>query len=538
MRQSILVVAILLSACGGGTSSLQVHKPVAIVSETSYKEFEKQFLDEENYYEAAKLTVGLEHSRVVEIVSSHILQEMVGDKINPGSAEEILAMFRVDSKSQMDIGRKAYASWIDSDLGDACKNAAEIAYYFDLGTSYADKAISCAQNKFESDYAEVANVACRRPGSQELQKKLVDGWVERFERLPVNLRYYEVLHSVPFSGQFNFDYFARIDEYEPMSKIASLCPLSQKQYESLFAIGINDKKLEFSQSVLENSRFQKKSADYDDFISLALSRYECGVAAEVAIKYDLLDKVKAIFGTQKCLGGSLRDINLGLITPELSQWFFELSLKKEVFHLAYRIVKHFSLGDDKFDKVVNEALAARDYAEVLDFSPYNQESKEVFRDRVVDQVLEENEEWAMVNYLVTNWSYFAQVQRKTWVERAFLHALFRGAFNISADIAAVHPDKDFAKKGIDMSFAGVMKAENPEMARYIAYRHHLGNDEKTEVAKLYMKTRAEAERKKALAEAAEENRKAEVERKKSLAKEMEECRKNKLANDWGLRQCK
>ncbi|TSC85102.1 MAG: hypothetical protein G01um101413_486 [Parcubacteria group bacterium Gr01-1014_13] len=502
--------------CSCASLSPQRRVLTAAEAEANYQEFYKEltFEDRElaadskvDHYAKAKAIADkkkVDRRVVIAAVTATMWQKVILTReVGVGEAKDISKVFKLDRATEEAFAQEVFAFLTKNDF---CETAADVVYHFSLGAVYADKAINCAVASTSADYVQVARLACKRPGTKELQSKLINGWVENFKQIRPELREYHSYWKAVF-----------VDEYEPMGKIADMCPLTTGQYADLFAIGLNDKKFSFAKAILEKDGFKKTPADYENFISLAVTQYECGMAAIVAIKQKLSDKtVEAIFLNPKCLGGTLGQVDPVFIPQSKAEWFFNLSLKAQEFVLARRAIEKLSLGKNHFDKLVTEGLAAQDYAEVLNIEPWGGERVQDYRDGILNKILDANEEWSVTSFLVQHKDGLSDTYIIAWNERAFLHALRRGAFDLAADIAHSDTRADFKNWGIRLAFDSALQARKAEVARFIARRYKLDKDALQRVAMLYLEINREKARQQAL-------------------KSKRECEK---ANIWNVERCK
>jgi len=266
---------------------------------------------------------------------------------------------------------------------------------------------------------------------------------------------------------------------------------------------------------------------------MAVEQYQCAMAASMALKNKLPDQVvEKVFLSRKCQGGNLGEVEVKLVPPKNAEWFFNLSLKAQEFLLARKTIKEFSLGKDSFDKAVEEGMKVNDYGEVLLFEPWDKERAEDFRDGILNKMLDANEEWPIIRFLGdhssggTELKLFSDTQKAGWTERAFLHALRRGAYDLAADISSTDKRSDFKDWGIRLSFDEAMKARNPDMAKLIAKVHHLDKDKDImrRVAMLYFEKNQEKERQKIKDEAIKKKRECEASQAKDKDWHEERCK--------------
>ncbi len=524
MRHVVFVM--LLCSCASLSPKGRILTAAEI--EANYKEFYKEltFEDEEiviginiDHFVKAKGIADkkkVDRKRVISAVTTVMWNKVLLTKeIGVGTAKDISKLFELDRATETAFAQKVFDFLNKNSF---CEIAADVVYHFDIGLAYADKAILCAQTSATTSYVPVAQLACRRPGTKGLQSKLIKEWVENFKGKASDRR--KFIYFWVGVGSFS------VDDYESMAKIAAMCPLTNEQLSDLFAIGIKDKKIEFAKVFLDKENFKKTPADYDNFIALAVADYQCGMAANVALKYKVGEKrLENIFLNHKCLGGTLGEIDRKLILPAKAEWFFDLSLKAHEFLLARRIVKDFSLGKDFFDKVMTEGLKVFDYGELLLLEPWGEERVQDHRDSILEKILDANEEWSLVQFVSNHSSTadirpFTENQRIVWTERAFLHALRRGGYDLASDIAHSDSRTDFREWGVKLAFDVAMKARNADMARYIAKRYKLDNNAHQRVAMLYFELNKEKDMEKA------------KQRKEKLRSE---C---KASKDWNAQQCK
>lgn len=464
------IIAMLLCACASLNSKRGL-TPIEV--EAGFKEFSREFFIEN--FDKAKAIADqkkLDRQRIVTFVTTAMWQKVILTKeIGLGTAKEISKKFQFDRATEEAFAVKVFDFYIKNDF---CEMATDVVLYFNLGPAYTEKAIDCAGSTIFP--LRKARLACRLFNIKEFKSKLIDGWVNDFKQVNPAKR-----------------------DHDSMAIIAAICPLTDDQYSELFTIGLQDNKPEFAKLMLDKGKFKKTLADYDKFIAMAVAQYQCGLAATVAFSQNLSDStVEGIFLNPKCLGGTLREVDLASVPSKKAEWFFDLSLRAREFVLARRIIGTFALGKNYFEKVVREGLAANDYAGVLSFEPWGLESAENYRDDILNKVLNTNEEWAVTRFVMDNLNLFTEVHRNAWIERAFLHAFRRGAYDLAADIAFQHTDLGFTAWGIRLAFDAVLQTKNADSAKFIAKRYHLDNDALRRVAVLYLEVNKEKAKKRAL----------------------------------------
>lgn len=509
-----VMIAILLCACSAA-SSTSVRRLTAAEMAAGYKEFQNELFVE--HYDKAKAIADknkLDRGRVASDFTTSIWQKLVISKeITVSGAKSAFEKFKLDRAAETAFAVKVFDFFVANNF---CEMAGDVVVSFEIGPAYAEKAIRCVESSASFNYAAVAHLACRMPGIKGLQSKLITGWVNTFKQTAPTLRQY-----------LSFWRSAYVDEYASMAKIAAMCPLTDDQYLDLFIIGVQDKKPEFTKVILEKSSFKKTVNHYNEFVIMAVEQYECAMAAEVALKNKLSYKTieEKIFLSRKCQGGNLGSVDMKLIPQEKAEWFFDLSLRAQEFKFARGIIKVFSLGQDRFNKLVTAGLAAPDYETVLLFEPWNGERPEDYRDGILNKILDTNEEWAVTIFVVDystgdeKKKIVSETNRNAWLERTFLHAFRRGEFGLAADVANKHLVADFRSWATKWVFEAAMQARNPDSARYIAGRYHLDQDAKRRVAMLYFRLKNEKDRKLGL------------ERKRAA------CEAAKAHGDWEVKKC-
>ena len=72
--------------------------------------------------------------------------------------------------------------------------------------------------------------------------------------------------------------------------------------------------------MLDKGNFNKTAVDYDNFIAVAIAKYQCGLAATVAFQQKLPDSaIEAIFLNPKCLGRNLREVDMAFVYPQKAE---------------------------------------------------------------------------------------------------------------------------------------------------------------------------------------------------------------------------
>ena len=488
------MIAVLLCACASFTSA---RRPTVAEAEANYKLFIKYF-DLGNYDQAKAIAdqKKVDRQQIIKVITTAMWQEVILTKVmGVGWAKAMARKFQLDRATETAFAQDVFSYLV---INNSCEIAADVVLYFDLGPIYADKAINCAQPyPFP---VHVARLACRVPGTKDLRSKLINGWVNNFQQ------------SQPAQR-----------DYVSMAEIAVLCPLTADQYADLFAIGLKDKQLEFTRIMLEKGNFKKILADYDNFIAMAVAQFQCGMAATVALKHKLPDAtVEALFLNPKCFGGNLWEVDPALISSKKVYRFFELSLEAHEYLFARNLVEKFNLADTYFDRIVDEAIAAKDFSSIIDFDPPAGLDKRLYQDGVLEKLMDSNEEWFVVRYAISRSTTFSSDVDENWyawIERAYLHALRRGAFELAAEIAYKYELTEFSKWGINLAFDGACQARNLDEAETIVRRYKLGREALNRVVLLrYQKNKEE--------------------KKKRMESRQRQKRVCGSSDDWNVKPCK
>ena len=505
------MIAVLLCACAHFTP---VNRPTSAEAEANYQEFYKEFTA--GRHSEAKIIADkkkVDRHKVVKVVLAAMGQQVVGGGVI-SEAKEISRKFKIDRATELAFAQNAFDFSI---LNRHCDIAADIAFFFNLGSTYADGAINCAVSKYGmslpfSSYA--ARVACSRTGTKNLQSKLIAEWLEAFQ-------------------QSERDH----NDYVSIEEIVTLCPINAKQYSDLFAISLGDRQLDFTlvvitaivqnndvimdtqplyrllyqavfdtpltktgasvladklrginrdplspmkklmlaKEMLETADFKKVPADYTIFIVASVANFQCGFAVNTMLEQKLPDEVvEALFLNPKCLGGTLIELNMDLISPEKVDWFFDLSLQAHEYVLAKDLIDRFVITDETyFTRIVDAAMAVRDFDVIVELDPPAGWDKRIYRDNIMDQIMDLGEEWFVVRYATSKISIYQYSNTENWyawIERAYLHALHRGAFELAAEISSKSRAIEYRLWGIDLAFELACKT-NLKEAEAIARRY-------------------------------------------------------------------
>lgn len=414
------------------------------------------------------------------------------------SVKKLGRLFQLPRERELSFARNFFNQAI---VNRYCEKAVSIAFHFDLGAKRIDEGIGCAveHSLFFSFAEDVPRIACTTRGTPEFLEQLMDTWVQDFRATSPSFR----IHS-------------------SMREIASLCPFNDKHLLDLFTIGLADKKPDFALAMLQMSKasgfflrydvlyrrlyemtiglpydlynlktanrilgerdFIKTPADYDQFIALAISRFHCEIALASAMEHRLPnDKIRSIFFHQRCLSADLKEFDFDVVRPEQAGWLFETSLQAGRFLFARNLVSKFSMGQDAIRRIVDEAWFAKDFDTLMELDPPFNISQRDFRESLLEKMLDSDEEWFVARYVIaqggnpetgyTKWSYWYN-----WLERAYMHALYRGAYELAADIAGKHILRAWSVWAVQLAFDQAMKNNDPESAKIIAKRWNLGND--------------------------------------------------------------
>lgn len=408
-----------------------------------------------------------------------------------------------------------------------CGLAAEVAFYFGLDQTYADSAIVCAEESFTINFT--IQLACEKPGTLAVQNKIKAKWLKAFHQATPSTRDFwpisQVVEECPFTADEYLDlYNTFITDDQLYWAFAVASTLDDKKlmtpdnvqtlYQSVFQAAITKPSggsvnsvyvsgytnLKVAKMILEEKKFVRKAADYDSFIASAITQFQCGLAATVAIEHNLPSAtVEAIFLHQRCLGGTLNEIDPHIVSPMIRQWVFELSLRAREYRFARALVSTFAMGDEYFEQIVDEAINAKDFLAIADMEPPADWDKIIYQWWILGRLVDVDEEWFVAVYAVAHEGTYLLVDINwyLWVERAYLHALRRGAFELAADIAAKHNDSDFIDWGVKLAFEHACDADNLAEAENVVRRYKLGKQAARRVALLRLKkTQAEEKKKK------------------------------------------
>ena len=529
MRYAIVM---WLCACASITSAR--HQTAAEVK-ANYVEFYKEFMA--GHYGRANAIASqkkVNRQMVVDIVLAEMSRHIRNDLVV--LAKIVSRDLELDRATETAFAQNTFDLMVKS---SNCWGAADVAFYFDLGPAYADRAINCGMSVYEVNKALL--LACNRSGTPELISWLTRVAVEDFK------------HTSPDHR-----------DYDSITEISKICSLTAEQYLDLFAISIadqrlylalemivvlgyaknigdldlqplyrrlfqaamatpNDGNLKFVQEMFKKDGFKKISADYDNFIAVAVERFNCGLAMTVAIERKLPDAaLEAIFLNPKCSGAVFDDVELELIPPKRAGWFLDLSLQAGKFFFARKLVDKFSMGDSDVNRIVDEALAAKALDQVMDFDPPSDQDKRAYQDSILDRIMDADEEHFVVRFAVSCIKSQCNVEENWhgWIERAYLHALRRGAFELAAEIAGKYDSSEFSQYGVNLAFDQACQAKNLDEAELIVRRFKLGRKAMDRVVILRYQIKKAEERKKWL---------------ESRKRQERACQKS---GDWNVARCR
>lgn len=523
MRNLIVIAMIgLLGSC----SLLKGPKPPLTPEEikANEREFNRQF-NLENYEDASQFAKEKKVDR--KVVSDTVLGAMWREVYGVGNIQEawsIANKFQLDNATQKVFARDAFNYVLRA---MQCNLAADVAFYFRMDQTYADSAILCAEAVLTINSA--IQMACEKPGTLDVQNKIKAGWLKAFQEATPSTRDYwpisQVIEECPFTADEYLDlYNTCLSDDQLYWAFAVASTLGDKKlmtannvqslYRSVFQAAIATSSrgqapsvyvsgyvnLKVAKMILEEKKFVRNTADYDSFIASAIAQFQCGLAATVAIEHNLPSAtVEAIFLHQRCLGGTLSEIDPDIVSPMIRQWVFELSLRAREYRFARALVSTFEMGDDAFKQIVDEAIDAKDFVAIMDLDPPKDWDKTLYQWWVLGRLVDIDEEWFVAVYAVANdaSNFWVETNWYLWVERAYLHALRRGAFELAADIAAKHNDSDFTDWGVRMAFDRACEADSLADAENVARRYKLGKQAVRRVALLLLKkTQLEEQKKK------------------------------------------
>lgn len=445
--------------------------------------------------------------------------------INAQEAWNIAQQIRLDGATQKVFARDAFNYSLRS---NQCRLAADVAFYFRMDQAYADNAILCAE-KYNSLNTAI-QMACEKPGTLDVQNKIKANWLTAFHEASPSTRDYwpvsQIIEECPFTADEYLDlYNTCLSDDQLYWAFAVVSTLDDKKlmtadnvqslYRSVFQAAISTSSrgqaplvyvsgytnLKAAKMILEETKFIRDAADYDNFIASAISQFQCGLAATVAIEHKLpTATVEAIFLHPRCLGGTLSEIDPHIVPPMTRQWVFELSLRAREYLFARALVSTFDMGDEYFEQIVDEAIGAKDFLVIVDMEPPDDWDKISYQWWILGRLVNSDEEWFVTVYAVardgTYWG-MVEINWYLWVEQAYLHALRRGAFELAADIAAKHKESDFTDWGVKLAFDYACDADSLADAENVARRYKLGKQASRRVSLLRLKkTQAEEKKKK------------------------------------------
>lgn len=501
MRRMILATLFLVCACA---TAKPVPRPLDPKTDKDFLAFYAA-LHDGHVIEARKIAVraGIaDHPEVVEAVIVEMIIEA-----NKGM---ILVAQMIATEFELEPWRvKAFAEVTFETLlrGGKCEYAADAAFYFDLEKKFADQAISCAEKKSDAMYALL--FACHRPGSSEVMARLSKTVLDGFATADAASHDYDRLAQAvvicPFDeGQLHYllgmafldrRYDFDIAVLEKAKSLGFSWPYGE-WYRKLYDSAVAEHEFGTAERLLVDPNFVHTPADELAFIDATVKFRRCDLAAIAAIRSKFPDAtIEALFLDGRCFGMEFTGLEW-YVPEDKSVWYFELSLRAQKFTLAGVIVRKFQLGRASFDRVTDAALAVKAYDAAVNLLPTD-EDRRTYRNRVLQRILDADEEWFVTRYAVAMRGTYDQSDENWdgWIERAYLHALRHGAFELAADIADRHADKEFGRWGIQLAFDKACEAENAEEAGAIAKRWNLGKDANRKVALLRAKKQREAEKK-------------------------------------------
>ena len=511
MRYLAIILAVLCCACAS-----TVPKPRRNFTPEEIKENERDFYREfslENYDEAMRIAKEKKVDRkMVEETVIVAMWRKIYDIADVPDAKNIMDKFQLDRAVQTVFAQSAIDYLLRS---KQCNIAADVAFYFDLGQTYADKAILCSDSMFSISHT--TQLACDRPGTPQLGDKIKAKWLVSFEEASPSTRDYwpisEIAEACSFTeDQYLLMYNVCLSDNQMYLAFVAASTLSEKKlmsddrsqllYRRVFQASITvpgRENLAAAKMLLEDKKFIREAGDYDNFFASAIAQFQCGMAATVAIEHNLPDaSLEAIFMNRRCLGGTLSEIDPHIIHLVKRPWVFELSLRAREYLFARNMVSVFEMDDSYFEQIVDAAIDAKDFLPILGLEPPDDWGKTIYQWWILGRLMDLDEEWFVTIYTVAWDGTFSIVDINwyLWVEQAYLHALRRGAFALAADIAAKHRDADFMEWGVKLAFDHACDADNLPEAGDVARRYHLGKAALKRVALLVNKKNIAAEKNK------------------------------------------
>jgi hypothetical protein len=407
--------------------------------------------------------------------------------------------------------RRRIAENIFSDLiKDAmCVRAAAFAKSFKLEKRFGEEAVDCVRN---TSAVQAAAIVCTADVNEEYRLGLIRQAAKTLEGL------------TPLEAVSGMGTLLESDCPMPEAIAARWFPASlgwpatlwhgrsvlekavklewawdlQTRYRAFLAAAIGFKDEDQVKWVMNESSFRPEPADFAVAIAHFIDAYRCEDAVMIIVRHRLpIAEADALFALPKCSGTSFTGIFWRLDKTDARPWF-DLSMNRGRYALARHLCENLQPADSCAAKVETAALAAGDFDAAMEFNPLG-ETKESLQDRILESALAHGEEW-----FVIRWSSYAAKQmqilparRDGWIERAFLHALFRKEWKSAAECIAEHGTPAVAEAGKRLAFEEALLALDADTAIDLAKRYKLGADPSTRAAQLKFKQIQERERKKA-----------------------------------------
>lgn len=398
-----------------------------------------------------------------------------------------------------------------------CVRAIQLAKTFGLGPRYGETAVQCVRRL---STVEAAVVVCDADVSEAYRAPLIEEAWDSLDALPADKRFAMldtlIESTCPLPEARAAAWFPKtLTEISGLrlSRMILHTAVNRKwswdvqgMFRQVLTAAIGFDADAHAQATIEDTLFTPNDADLDAYIAYKIAHLRCEDAAMLMVSRRLpMARAEAIFAHPKCGGTAFINLAWRIAGDDAQPWF-DLAMKRQKYRLARLLAPKLKDPKAAAERAETGALDALDFDAVMDFPAHDGEHLEQQQDRVLQAALDRNEEWFVVRWNVYEQNHVDPKRRDGWIERAYLHALFRKEWKTAADCIAKHSVAATAAAAERLAFEEAMRAENADAAIDLARVYKLGDDCAKRAAILKAHQRQEAERAKARAKAAKEKR--------------------------------
>jgi hypothetical protein len=420
-------------------------------------------------------------------------------------AMRLASSYGLGKEEQASFGRTVFEELYDAGL---CIRAVKLATTFDLGERYGERAVQCVR---KISVIEAGALVCDADVGDAYRKGLVDDAWQSLEDLPTEKRFamLETLieSDCPLPKARAAAWFPRTLVEPSGLRIGRMLVNKgrvrhwswdiQAMFRQLLMAAINLNVERQAAEIMEDDAFILEDTVVDPYQHYLIANHRCEDAVKLVLKRKLaFARAESIFDEAKCVGVSFDGL-AWFIREDAAQWF-DLAMRDQKHRLARRLADKLPVPKAMIVLVETATLYAGDYDALMDFPPHEGETADQQQDRVLKDALDREEEWFVVrwNLYGFNGRVITEVRLNGWIERAYLHALFRKDWRLAASCISKHTAPASAIEGERLAFEEALRAEDANTAIELARIYKLGSEYQSRAAVLKSRQFQGAERQK------------------------------------------